>query len=353
MADSEFPIREVDTRFYEHELAPWLPARMLDCHVHVGLGEGARPISPDRYKAMWSLEVGCHQSWRQMREMYRALFPEQEVSVIAFANVYNEIDTTRENQYILSGIHDERNRAAGLFVTRPETTPAEIAEAFAKGFLGIKPYPDLIDGLSMEVGIFDFLPYQHLEVVNELGGIVMLHLPRAGRLADPNNIRELIELSERYTSIKLIVAHVGRAYCLPTVERGLPPLVDYPGIRFDVSANLNREVLLFALNAVGPERICYGSDLPVMLMRGFREHVGEDYINHTSGAYSWNGHRKSPEEEAGYTFYVYQQLKSLIWAIRQAGYGRETIEKVVYSNAARLIGAPAGVSQTAQASVTL
>jgi len=351
VAEQAFEVNGVDRRFYEQELAPWLPSRILDCHVHVGLGEGARPISPERYKAMWALEVGCHQSWRRMRETYRALFPEQEVSVLAFANVYNEIDTQRENEYIFDGIADERNRAEGLFVTRPGTTCAEIRHAFAQGFVGIKPYPDLIDGISMEVSIFQFLPHSHLEVVNELGGIVMLHLPRSGRLADPSNTRELVEISERYGRIKLIVAHVGRAYCLPTVERGLPPLVEHRRILFDVSANVNREVFLYTLKAVGPERVLFGTDMPVMLMRGVREHVGEHYINHTDGPYSWNRHRRSPEEEANYTFYVYQQIKALIWAVRQAGWGRDVLEKIMYSNAARLLGARTAVNQPAEPSI--
>ena len=352
MAEDAVYVNGVDKRFYEEELAPWLPARITDCHVHVGIGEGSKPISPERYKAMWALEVGCHQSWRQQRETYRALFPEQEVSALAFGNVYFEIDAERENEYVLSGILDERNRAEGLLVTRPETSATDIAEAFSKGFLGIKPYPDLVDGMTTEVSIYDFLPRRHLEIVNDLEGIVMLHLPRAGRLGDPDNIRETIEISETYSRIKLILAHVGRAYCLPTAKRGLPPLANHRRILFDVSANLNSDVFQFALETVGPERLLFGTDLPVMLIRGVREHVGERYINHTDGPYSWNTSRKSAEEESSYTFYVYEQLKALIEAIRRAGYGRDAVESIMYSNGARLLGRPAGArTQPSTASV--
>lgn len=349
MAEDELQLHGVDRRFYEENLAPWLPARILDCHVHVGLGDGAKPISPERYKSMWSLEVGCHQSWRQLRQTYRALFPEQEVSALAFANVYYEIDTDRENDYVLAGILDEANRAQGLYVTRPTTQVADIAHALSKGFIGIKPYPDLFDGVSMEVSIFDFAPREHLEIVNELGGVMMLHLPRAGRLGDPDNIREVIEISEAYPHIRLIVAHIGRAYCLPTAKRGLPALAHYPGIHFDISANVNQDVIEYALEIVGPDRILYGTDIPVMLMRGVREHVGERYIDFTDGPYSWNTNRKSPDEESSYTFYVYEQIRALIQAARRLGYSKDLIEQVMYTNGTRLFGKPVSLQTSPSA----
>ncbi len=328
----------VDRRVYEEQIAPWLPDRIADCHVHVGLGEGSRPISPERLKAMWALEVGCHQSWQQMRETYRMLFPEQRVSSLAFGNVYNEIDTQHENAYVLHGILDQRNDAAGLFVTRPETSSAEIAEALSKGFVGIKPYPDFVNGRTMEVSIYEFLPKSHLEMLQDAGGILMLHLPRAGRLGDPNNIREIIEIAETYPRVRMVIAHIGRAYCLPAAKRGLPALADHSRILFDTSANLNPDVFQYALETVGPHRLLFGTDLPVMLMRGIREHRGEQYVNYTSGPYVWNTDRKSPEEEANYTFYVYEAIKALIKAIERAGYGKAEMEKITYSNSAEMLG---------------
>ena len=63
-----------------------------------------------------------------------------------------------------------------------------------------------------EVRIFDYLTHEHMEVMNELGGIVMLHIPRSLRLRDPVNLAQMLEIDEKYPNAKVIIAHIGRAY---------------------------------------------------------------------------------------------------------------------------------------------
>ena len=325
-------------RVYEEELRSWLPPRILDCHVHVSLAEHCGPISPERLKQNWAMEIDMDQSWKRLRDNYRILFPDQEVAALAFGITYREVDIESNNEYVIAGASDPRNRARALFVTRPEWEASRIAEAMSRGFLGIKPYPDLALRESNEVSIFDFVTPGQLAALNELGGILMLHLPRQGRLADPDNIREVLEIHESYPSIKLILAHIGRAFCLPTAQRGLPHFVDAPGIYFDTAANLNPDVFQYAIETVGPKRLLFGSDLPITLIRGMREHVGERYINYTDGPYSWNTNRKSPEEEAKYTCFVYEELRALRKAIERSGLGSDAVEMIMYSNSAELMG---------------
>lgn len=332
------PNRPVDEQVYERELLPWLPPRIFDCHAHIGLAEHMGPVSPDRLAANWALEVGVEQSWEQLRENYRTLFPRQEVRALVFGGVFRETNVERNNEYVLNGAKDSINNAAALLVTRPEWEASRIAEGLAKGFKGIKPYPDLAPQGSEDAGIFDFVPREHLAALNGLGGIMMLHLPRPGRLADPDNIRETIEIAEDFPNIRLIVAHIGRAFCFPTAERGLPHFVHHSNVLFDTSANLNADVFTYALETVGPDRLLFGSDLPVTMMRGFREHVGERYINYTDAPYSWNVNRKTAEEESKYTYFLYEELRALISAVKRAGLGKEALEKVMYANAANLLG---------------
>ena len=70
--------------------------------------------------------------------------------------------------------------------------PAEFLEKEVTegGFAGLKPYlnrsPSYIPG--NEVRIFDFLTHEHLRLADRHGWIVMLHIPRPGRLRDPLNL---------------------------------------------------------------------------------------------------------------------------------------------------------------------
>lgn len=323
----------VDKRVYE-ELLPWLPDKIIDCHAHIGLAEHVGPVAPERFEAIWALEIARSQTWEELADYYRFFFPKQEVSALAFGWVYQEVDIDANNDYVLKGALDPVNKVCALYVTKPEWDASLIEQAMSQGFIGIKPYPDLAPQ-GLECSIYDFLPHSHLKVIDRLGGVIMLHLPRKGRIADPDNIRELLEISDKYPSIRLIVAHIGRAFCLPTAEKGLSRLVD-TNIYFDTAANLNADVFEYAIRTVGLDRILFGSDLPILVMRGVREHVGEKYINYTDGNYSWNNNRKSPEEEAGYTYYIYEELKAIIEAVKRLGLGREGMEKLLYSNSAKL-----------------
>jgi uncharacterized protein len=334
--------KQLDQQVYNDQIAPWLPETVIDCHVHVGLAEHCGPFSPERRKANWALEVGIEQSWDDLRDTYGALFPDRAVSPLAFGGVFQETHVERNNDYILSGVADAKNSSWGLMVTRPEWDAQVVRDGLSAGFVGIKPYPDLALPSLAEPSIYDFLPKSHLAILDEAAGVLMLHLPRAGRLADPDNIRELLEISNDYPRIKMIVAHIGRSFCLPTAKIGLPHFVESTRIRFDTSANLNSDVFRFALDTLGPDRILFGSDLPITLMRGVREHVGDKYINYTDAPYSWNRDRKLPEEEANYTYFLYEELRALVTVVEKGGFGKEAMKKIMYSNAARILPGLAG-----------
>ena len=330
--------RPVDETVYRSELLPWLPPRILDAHVHVSLAQCRVPISPERIKANWAMEVGVRQSWEELRTAYATLFPGVEVFCLAFGGVFQELDISAENGYVLQGIKDAAHRARGLFVTRPGDNAKLIHEAFERGFSGIKPYPDLAPDSQADCSVFEFLPREHLDALNEHRGILTLHLSRPGRIADPDNIREALEVADTWPDIRLVLAHVGRAFCLPTALKGLPHFTGRPNVRFDCSAHLNPDVFAYFLETLGPERLLFGSDLPITLMRGVREHAGERYINYTDAPYSWNTDRKSPEEEARYTFFLYEELRALISALGRVGMGKAEMEAILYSNAARMLG---------------
>jgi predicted TIM-barrel fold metal-dependent hydrolase len=335
---NRFEIRPHDADIYRKELTVWLPDKIFDAHVHVCLSEHIGPISEERFKENWALEVGIAQSWEQLASVNQALFPDQAVYSLAFGAVFREVDIAANNAYVLAGAAKSSNKAAALYVTIPEEPASLVAQALDRGFIGIKPYPELAPEGSTGPSIFDFLPHEHLGVLDERAGLLMLHLPRAGRLADQDNIRELLEINDRYPQIKIVVAHVGRSFCLPTAQRGLPYFADRPSIYFDTSANLNDEVFEYTISTVGSDRILYGTDLPITLMRGVREHVGETYINYTDEPFSWNTNRKPPEVEANYTFYLYEELRALIRAAQATGIGKDGLKKILWSNATKLIG---------------
>lgn len=310
----------------------------MDAHVHVNLKAHCGSVSAERLSKNWAMEVGIHQSWEELHDSYDVLFPGHSVSSLVFGGVYREIDSNADNDYVLAGAQLLGSRTKALMVTRPEYPAARVADGLANGFCGIKPYPDFAPQGMDDASIFDVLPPEHLAVLDQSRGVLMLHLPRRGRLADADNVREVLQIADSYPSVRLILAHVGRAYCLPNAVAGLRNFRNVPQVMFDTSANLNSDVFLHVLETVGPDRLLFGSDLPITMMRGKREHIGDECVSYTSGEYSWDTDRRTPEEEAGYTFFVCESLRALISAVSRSGMGHDVVNRIMFGNASDLLG---------------
>jgi glutamate-1-semialdehyde 2,1-aminomutase len=177
-----------------------------------------------------------------------------------------------------------------------------------------------------------------LEVVNDRHAWVTLHVPKADRLGHRDNVREVREIRTRYPHITLVIAHLGRCYTEPQAMEALPRFADDPGLFFDTSAVLNPASHRVAIQHFGPQRLLYGSDNPIFYMRGRRQYQGRSYINRTSFPFHFNKDRESPEVEAAYSLFMYEDVRAIKQACEELGITRRSdIEAIFHDNAARLI----------------
>jgi predicted TIM-barrel fold metal-dependent hydrolase len=167
---------------------------------------------------------------------------------------------------------------------------------------------------------------------------VTLHVPKAERLSHPDNAREVREIRRRYPNIVLVIAHLGRCYTEAHAREALPQFADDPGLYFDTSAVLNPICHRIALEHFGPRRVLYGSDNPILYMRGRRQYRDRTYLNRTNYSFHFNQDREPPEVEATYTLFMYEDLRAVKQACGELGIsGRSEIEAIFHDNAARLI----------------
>jgi uncharacterized protein len=328
----------VDLPFYYEHVAGFLPDRVIDVHTHVYL---ARHLGPRTAPRSWA-EYVSPRSWSlpSLRRYYERVFPGKQIVPVVFGMPLDNPNVDAGNEYVTEAA--ARGAAYPFMLTRPQWSATDLAERVRRGgFRGLKPYPTLAPQGEGEAGVFDYLPHHHLEVAQDLGLCVILHLPRAGRLADPANVAELHEIDRRYPRLKLIVAHVGRAYCLPTAERGMAALRDCPNVRYDISANVNPDVFSLALREVGPQRLLFGTDLPAIGFRARRVCEGDNYVNLVRHTGFTDSHlRPVPPDEAGdITFFVYEQIAAFRRAAEQAGLSRAEVEAVFRTNAEALLDA--------------
>lgn len=344
-----FEIREVDRVVYERELAPFLPDEILDVHTHVWRGAKPRP-GPAGGKprtVSWPSRVARENPIEDLLETYRLMLPGKRVTPLIFGTLpRGRIQLDEVNGYVA-----DCSRRAGvpaLLFTDPLWSAAELDDRIAAGgFLGAKSYLTLAPGYlpAGEIRIFDFFPPHQLEAHDRHGRVVMLHIPRPARLRDPVNLAQLLEIDRGFPNLNLIVAHVGRAYCNADVGDAFDILAETRRIRFDISANTNAAVFEGILRCVGPRRVLFGSDLPILRMRMRRVTRGGRYVNLVPrGLYGdVSGDPNLGEvdgAEAGrLTFFLYEELRAFRRAARRAGLSRADVEDVFHNNARRMLDA--------------
>jgi hypothetical protein len=202
-----------------------------------------------------------------------------------------------------------------------------------------------------DIQIYDFLPHHQLRVLDRHGWIVMLHIPGTARLRDPLNLTQMIEIEKRYPSIKVIIAHVGRAYCREDIGSAFEVLGETRKMLFDISANTCAETFEQAIRAVGPRRILFGSDLPILRMRTRRICEGGTYVNLVPkglyGDVSNDSHMREVEgkEADQLTFFMYEEIDAFRRAAEETSLRKGDIEAIFYENAAEVL-CEAGMPQS-------
>lgn len=338
-----FAITDIDRHVYHDELEDFLPHRLIDVHTHVWPARLRAQVSKRSTRVVsWPMMVASDNPIEDLQLTYRLMFPGKEVSALCFSLIRPDEDFDRLNGYVANAVRRAQYQA--LLYAPPWWPADELQERVVKGgFLGIKVYLDLAPDHIPEdrITIFDFLPHEYLERADANRWIVMLHIPRPGRLGDETNLREMVRIDREYPNAQVIIAHVGRAYCEPDVGRGFEVLGDTTNLMIDFSANTNAAVLERLIRTVGPQRILFGSDLPITRMRMRRVCEGGRYVNLVPpgryGDLNGDSHMREVEEGERLTFFLYEQLRAFRNACDAAGMGNTDISAMFHDNARRLL----------------
>jgi len=339
-----FDVKDVDRRFYQERLKGFLPEKIIDVHAHVWL-KSFRKAPPTGRAVTWPLHVAEENPVEDLIETYELLFPGKSVKPLMFSFVESHEDDFKAANDYVSCAAREHGFAALVFAS-PQWSAQRLEREIRQGaFLGVKVYLTLspADIPVDQIRIFDFLPHHQLEVLNERGWIVMLHIPRSGRLRDPVNLADMVEIERRYPNAKVIIAHAGRAYCPEDVGDAFAVLSETKRLLFDISANTNAAVFEQLIRTVGPRRILFGSDLPITRMRMRRICENGNYVNLVPkglyGDVSDDKHMREVEGEQAdaLSFFLYEEIDAFRRAAQATGLTPEDVEDVFYGNAVRLI----------------
>jgi len=340
-----FEVKEVDQIFYNERLKDFLPEQIIDIHTHVWLDKFKLAAASTPVRAVtWPALVAKQNPVEDLIETYQLMFPGKKVTPLMFSQVTLEFDLTAGNEYISKCA--EAHNFPSLMVTKPEQSASDFELGIEKGgFLGSKVYLNFAAPYipEKEIRIYDFLPPHHLEILNKRGWIAMLHIPRDGRLKDSVNLAQLLEIERKYPDLKLIVAHVGRAYCPEDLGNAFEILAETKNMVFDFSANTNSYVFQQLIKAVGPKRILFGSDFPILRMRTRRIYEKGHYVNLVPkglyGDVAGDSHMGEVEgaEAENITFFMYEEIDAFRLAAQAEGLTKWDIEDIFHNNAQKII----------------
>ena len=333
-----FNLTEFDKKVYKEELENFLPKNIVDSHAHVYREVDNYPTAPGA-KVYWPSRVAVDNTIEDITQTYKDLFPNKNVVPVIFGMPTCKLDSV--NAYV-SKVAKEYNYPA-LYCTHADMTAEFLEEEVIKGgFQGLKPYCNNQSVIHKDqAGIYDFLPKAHLEVANKYGWKVVLHISKPDRLKNEDNIKTLMEIEEKYPNVRLIVAHIGRAYAPEDLGNAFDTLKHTKNMMFDFCANTLSYATAKCIEAVGTKRVMFGTDLPIAKMRMYR--ISEDgyYINVVPrGLYGdLNGAEHMREtDEPNVTNFTYEIVRGFIDCAKTLSLSKSEIEDVMCNNAKNLYG---------------
>ena len=328
-------IRDIDKQIWQEELEEFVPQKIYDAHTHIYLPE--HDHEEKSFVGLdWIHQYTPKMDHEELSRTYALLFPGRQVHSLLFGWPFEKPNFDGINQFVSE--QAARNRLSVPFMlTPPSLTPDELAKQIdSGGFRGLKPYLFWTEK-RWDASIIDIIPERLIEVADEKELIITLHLSKKAGIADEENIKQLVYLSDKYPKVRWIMAHAARASVVWPLQRAIDRIKDLPNLWYDVSSVTDSTVYSLLFRKVPLDRIMFGSDIPSDLARGKLIGFGFAWALMTEDVIA---RLDTNHCDSRPTFVLYETLRSARWAMLGEGFSREQIEDFFFNNAVKLLSLP-------------
>lgn len=341
----DFCYKEADLLIFNNEFKDRIPNKIIDTHAHIwnkaclGISENEYEFHR-KYKPWTDFIYNEQFTFEEYKQCTDQIFPNTNVIGMFFGLPFEKVIIEKTNAYVI-GTADRYQVPFYYIPSQFEDifdTDSKLHLMEKKGFVGFKPYPDLIEGKHGEISIYDMLNRSVLEFSQKNNLTVMLHIPKKGKLRDEQNRRELVEIASTYSNVRFILAHVGRAFIYDDVENLIDFLNKYENVWFDTSCVNDPMVIEYLFRRFDSSKLVYGSDAPVAYYRGRDVKVNKKHYFVSDKPFPW-GFGLINEDLAELTFIIYEELRAILYAFN-AVYGQNEskhIERFFYLNANQIL----------------
>lgn len=315
-----------DQQIWDEELQDFVPDRVFDAHIHMFNPEHLAATA--RNEDSWG-----YTDFATLQQWATRLYPGRETHFLSLGSPMPGIDVRQHNQWSIAEIQKDPQSRLNRLVTpacRLEDIERDVRE---RGVIGLKPYRFFsVTGDIAQCRIHEFLPYEQLELANDLGLWVTMHLSRYHGCADEFNLSDLREFTgHRYPNVKWILAHCGRSFTYWPIRKAIDELRDMPNIWYDVSAVTDVRPMITLFTRENRRRILYGSDgVDAMYFRGQYAALGRAWQYVDTDRLDL----KFPHCDGRPILAIYEQLLSMKHAAEIAQWSKDDIQNLFWRNAA-------------------
>ncbi len=320
-----------DQQIWDEELQDFVPDRVFDAHIHMFHPEHLKTSVPSALSSWGLADFSTLQQWAAR------LYPGRETHFLVLGTPAPGIDVTAHNRWCIEQVRQDPQSRMNRLVTpscRVQDIERDVRE---QGFIGLKPYRLFsVTGDIAQCRIHEFLPHEQLELANELGLWVTMHLSRFHGCADEFNLDDLREFTgNRYPNIKWILAHCARSFTYWPIRKAIDQLRDMPNIWYDVSAVTDVRPLITLFSREDRRRILYGSDgVDAMYFHGQYAAMGRAWQYVDVSRFNL----QFPHCDGRPILAIYEQLLSMKHAAEIAQWSGDDIQDLFWRNAVAAFG---------------
>ena len=326
-----------DLPFYRKMVAPFLPDGVLDFHAHVWRPDqwrepppaveaegtrrqGARYMVTDRdYPVDALLEDG------------RKQFPGRRYEAVVFGQPTPSADKQATNAYAAGAA--VRPGLYPLRVTgRGQTPPGRLREEMIESpFFGYKVHIPWVGDDYADITPEDMIGPAEMEVANELGLVVLLHVPTDERLAHPRVQRSIVKYARQYPNASIVLAHCGRCYHPDGMKCALDSIGGLDNVYLDTAMVMDVTVLQMVLERLDASRVLFATDLPVAAMRGRRVYAMDHWVDVVLEGYPESAFRVASNNIRA-TFMTWEIVLAIARAGEMAGLPDASVRQIFHDN---------------------
>jgi hypothetical protein len=290
------------------ELMRWLPDHIIDGidgHAHCNLPEHVHGELPTRVQNHM-MSTFPSLTLEESIALQAIFFPGKDVRTLRFASAFKGIDHRAANDYLLENSPLEDRVALYVIPDDVNWTIDRMQNSRVSALKGYYLYFD-----PPATRIYEFFPREVLEEAQSKAVPIILHLPKV--ITESGD--DLEKLIGDFPRLQVVLAHLGLPHLLvPGLEAAYQRFSKYENLFMDTAMIPSPEVVELALRTFGSNRIIYGSDQPLNLIRGAIYHNPEKGQRlATRYAYHW----ADTEEQEKYARFSLD-VKHIHWQAIQA-----------------------------------